>query len=126
MPGRLYKTIRDEPPFTGDGEYGLGWQIGRYKNEKVIYHHGGFPGYRSHISFMPGKRIAVAVLVNDGSAGGRTGHMLATYAYEWWRCKRWRWEAEAFDKQLQDLVDSYEKGKNMLASQLKEQNEYHS
>lgn len=109
------KTIRDEPPFTGDGEYGLGWQIGRYKNEKVIYHHGGFPGYRSHISFMPGKRIAVAVLVNDGSAGGRTGHMLATYAYEWWL--QTANVSEVFDKQLQDLVDSYEKGKkNMLAS----------
>ena len=53
------KTRRDQAPFVGDGEYGLGWQIGKYKNEKVIYHHGGFPGYRSHISFMPDKKIAV-------------------------------------------------------------------
>jgi CubicO group peptidase (beta-lactamase class C family) len=108
-------TKRDNAPFTGDGEYGLGWQIGKYKNEKVIYHHGGFPGYNSHISFMPDKKIAVAVLVNDGSVGGRTGHMLATYAYEWW-LQTANME-ELYAKQLQDLADSYEKGKKgMVAS----------
>ena len=39
------KSTRNEPPFSGDGEYGLGWQIGKYRNEKVIYHHGGYSGY---------------------------------------------------------------------------------
>ena len=108
------KTTRDAPPFTGDGEYGLGWQIGKYKNEKVIYHHGGFPGYRSHISFMPDKRIAVAVLVNDGSAGGRAGHMLATYAYDWW-LRTADLEAD-YSKQLQELYDGYERGKQQIAA----------
>jgi hypothetical protein len=103
------KTQRDQAPFTGEGEYGLGWQIGNYKNEKVIYHHGGFPGYRSHISFMPDKKIAVSVLINDGSAGGRAGHLLATYAYEWWL--QTENMEELYDKQLQDLADSFEKSK---------------
>ena len=62
---RIYEDRADEPPFTGDGEYGLGWQIGKYRNEKVIYHHGGFAGYRSHVSFMPEKKIGVGVLVNS-------------------------------------------------------------
>ncbi len=106
------KTTRAQEPFVGDGEYGLGWQIGKYKGEKVIYHHGGFPGYRSHISFMPEKKIAVAVLTNDGSIGGRAGHMLATYAYEWWLQKVN--VEEVYEKQLQDLVDVYEKGKTGL------------
>src|SRR5256714_2828611 len=59
------KSTRNEPPFSSDGEYGLGWQIGTYRNEKGIYHHGGYPGYRSHGSFMPEERIAVRGLVNN-------------------------------------------------------------
>src|SRR5262249_11358831 len=59
------KSTRNEPPFSADGEYGLGWQIGNYRDERVIYHHGGYPGYRSHVSFMPEKRVAVGVLVNN-------------------------------------------------------------
>ncbi|HLG38740.1 MAG TPA: serine hydrolase, partial [Chitinophagaceae bacterium] len=97
---------------VGDGEYGLGWQIGKYKNEKVIYHHGGFPGYRSHISFMPDKKIAVAVLINDGSAGGRASHLLATYVYEWWL--QIENMEDVYAKQLQELVDAFEKGKKSM------------
>lgn len=78
------QTTRDEPPFTGNGEYGLGWQIGKYRSEKIIYHHGGFPGWSSHVSFMPEKKIGVVVLINESTAGGNVGHMLATYAYDWW------------------------------------------
>jgi len=106
------KTTREQPPFVGDGEYGLGWQIGKYKNEKVIYHHGGFPGYSSHISFMPGKKIAVAVMINDGTVGGRAGHLLATYAYDWW-LQEGNVE-EIYAKQLQDLADAYEKRKQSI------------
>jgi len=75
-------TEREQPPFSGAGEYGLGWQIGRYKDNRVIYHHGGFPGYRSHISYLPDQKIGVAVLVNEGSIGGRVADLLATYAYD--------------------------------------------
>jgi hypothetical protein len=103
------KTVREVPPFTGEGEYGLGWQIGKYKNDRVIYHHGGFPGYQSHISFMPDKRIAVAVLTNDGFAGGRAVHLLATYAYDLLLGSP-NVESD-YSKQLQEFVDSYEKGK---------------
>jgi len=39
------ETMREGEPFVGPGQYGLGWQIGKYRNETVIYHHGGFPGY---------------------------------------------------------------------------------
>lgn len=76
------KSTRNEPPFSGDGEYGLGWQIGKYKTDKVIYHHGGYPGYRSHVSFMPDKKIAVGVLVNNDFAGGRAADIMAAYAYD--------------------------------------------
>ena len=78
------KSTRNDPPFSGDGEYGLGWQIGKYRNEKVVYHHGGYPGYRSHVSFMPERKIAVGVFVNNDALGGRLADILAAYAYDWW------------------------------------------
>lgn len=78
------KSTRNQPPFSGDGEYGLGWQIGTYHNEKVIYHHGGYPGYRSHVSFIPDQKIAIGVLVNNDVLGGRLADLLAAYAYDWW------------------------------------------
>lgn len=106
------RTTREEPPFIGEGEYGLGWQIGKYRNEKVIYHHGGYPGYRSHVSFLPDKKVGVGVLVNNDSAGSRAADMLATLAYDWWL------GAENVDadyaKQAQDLADAYEKRKQQL------------
>jgi CubicO group peptidase (beta-lactamase class C family) len=64
------KNVRDEQPFTGEGEYGLGWQIGKYRQEKVIYHHGGYPGYNNHFSYLPEKKIAVGIALNSG--GHRT------------------------------------------------------
>jgi CubicO group peptidase (beta-lactamase class C family) len=102
-------TEREQPPFSGAGEYGLGWQIGKYKGNKVIYHHGGFPGYRSHISYLPEKKIGVAVLVNEGTIGGRVADLIATYAYD--RLLQGV-EAEAdYAKQLQETFTAYQAGK---------------
>jgi CubicO group peptidase (beta-lactamase class C family) len=98
-------NTRNQPPFPGDGEYGLGWQIGKYGQEKVIYHHGGYPGYNNHFSFLPEKKIAVAVVTNNGTVGGRAIHVIATYAYDWWLKTE---NAEAnYAKQLDDLVAAY-------------------
>jgi len=58
--------IAKPPPFSGDGGRGLGWQIGKYRNEGVIYHHGGYPGYRSNVSFMPYQKVALGVLIKSG------------------------------------------------------------
>jgi CubicO group peptidase (beta-lactamase class C family) len=109
------KSTRNEPPFSGDGEYGLGWQIGKYRNEKVIYHHGGYPGYRSHVSFMPDKKIAVGVLVNNDAIGGRLADMLAAYAYDWW-LQTENFEAD-YAKQVQDTVKAYEDRKQGIAAE---------
>lgn len=108
-------STRNEPPFSGDGEYGLGWQIGKYRNEKVIYHHGGYPGYRSHVSFMPDKKIAVGVLVNNDALGGRLSDMLGAYAYDWW-LQTENLEAD-YAKQLQDTVKGYESRTQRIAAE---------
>ena len=109
------KSTRNEPPFSGDGEYGLGWQIGTYRNEKVIYHHGGYPGYRSHVSFMPEKKIAIGVLVNNDTLGGRLADMLAVYGYDWW-LRTENFEAD-YAKQLQETVTAYESRKQGIAAE---------
>ena len=112
------KSTRNEPPFSGDGEYGLGWQIGKYRNEKVIYHHGGYPGYRSHVSFMPDKKVAVGVMVNNDALGGRLADMLAAYAYDWW-LRTENFEAD-YAKQLQETVERYESRKQAIAAEATE------
>lgn len=100
------KSTRNEPPFAGEGEYGLGWQIGKYRTEKVIYHHGGFAGYRSHVSFMPERKISVGVLVNNDLVGGRAADILATYAYDWWLNAE-NLEAD-YAKRLAEFATAYE------------------
>jgi CubicO group peptidase (beta-lactamase class C family) len=111
-------STRNEPPFSGDGEYGLGWQIGKYRNEKVIYHHGGYPGYRSHVSFMPEKKVAVGVLVNNDTLGARLADMLAAYVYDWWLHTE-NFEAD-YDKQLQQTVAEYESRTKGIAAEAAE------
>ncbi len=103
------QSTRNSPPFSGDGEYGLGWQIGKYKTDKVIYHHGGYAGYRTHVSYMPDKRIGVGVLVNNDLAGGRVADMLAAYAYDLWNGTA-NLETD-YAKQLQDFADLYARRK---------------
>ena len=109
------KSTRNEPPFSGDGEYGLGWQIGKYRNEKVVYHHGGYPGYRSHVSFMPETKVAVGVLVNNDTLGGRLADMLAAYAYDWW-LQTENLEAD-YSRQLQETLTAYDKRKQGIAAE---------
>jgi CubicO group peptidase (beta-lactamase class C family) len=99
-------VTRTIPPFTGLSQYGLGWVIGTYKKETVIYHFGGFPGYSGHISFMPGKKIGVAIVTNEGNAGSRVAALLATYAYDWWL--RTGGMDTIYPKKEKELIESYE------------------
>jgi CubicO group peptidase (beta-lactamase class C family) len=50
--------------------YALGWQVGTYGGDTLLHHFGGFPGFDAHVSFMPGRRVGVAVLTNGGFGGG--------------------------------------------------------
>jgi hypothetical protein len=109
-------VVRNDPPFTGNGKYGLGWQIGQYKGEPVVYHFGGFPGWSSHISYMPDQKIGVAVMINESSAGGRIGQLLATYAYDRLLGKETN---ENYEKQLADIVSQYAKFKQQVVAGFK-------
>ena len=63
--------------------YGLGWQIGRYGDDDLIHHFGNFSGSRAHVSFMPGRGLGVAVMVNEDAFAGELADLVANYAYDW-------------------------------------------
>lgn len=69
--------------FFNPAEYGYGWSFSDFGGQKVLHHFGGFPGYMTHISFMPEKGIGVAVFVNEAVAGYRLMNLFAAYAYDW-------------------------------------------
>jgi CubicO group peptidase (beta-lactamase class C family) len=108
------ETEREMQPFTGKSSYGLGWYIGKYQNEKITYHFGGFPGYRSHISFMPDKKIGLAILVNESSIGSMAADLIATYAYNIWLHPEEN--DESYTKKIQSLLAAHENNKKGVAS----------
>ncbi len=95
-----------EFPYNGEG-YGEGWEIGTFKDQKVIYHFGGFPGFFTHVSFMPEKKLGVAVMVNDAGAGYHLMHLLANYAYD--SLLETEGTQEYYQQQLAELSERLEK-----------------
>ena len=63
--------------------YGLGWQVGRYRDDVLIHHFGNFAGSRAHVSLMPERRLGVSVMINEDAVGGDLADLVANYAYDW-------------------------------------------
>ncbi len=61
--------------------YGLGWIRSNYNGKLLIHHFGSYVGTRSHISFMPGEKIGVAILINDDGDAFYTPDLFADYVY---------------------------------------------
>lgn len=57
---------------------GLGWMIGNYKGERVIYHGGHIEGFVSLTAILPSRNIALAILCNTNSAGF---HLITTLTH---------------------------------------------
>jgi CubicO group peptidase (beta-lactamase class C family) len=62
--------------------YGLGWQISLVGSDTLLHHGGGFPGFATHMSFMPQHRVGVAVMTNNGELGGPLAELLAMAIYD--------------------------------------------
>lgn len=77
-------TEREKRGGFGTEGCALGWQIGSYADHQVLHHSGGYPGFRSLISFMPGEKVGVAIFVNEGTVGSLLPDALAAWAYDWW------------------------------------------
>ena len=69
-------------PYVRTG-YGLGWQVGRYGDDLLVHHFGNFSGSRAHVSFMPERRLGVAVMINEDAFAGDLADLVANYAYDW-------------------------------------------
>jgi len=69
-------------PYARTG-YGLGWRIGRYGDDLLLHHFGNFAGSRAHVSFMPERRIGVAVMINEDAFAGDLADVVANYVYDW-------------------------------------------
>jgi hypothetical protein len=63
--------------------YGLGWYSGPYQGGTLYHSFGGFVGARSHVSFLPGRDVGVAVLTNDEGIGFALADIVAAYVYDW-------------------------------------------
>jgi len=96
----------------GANRYSLGWNIGRYGDEDVFFHYGGFAGFRAHVSYIPARRIGVAVLANDSSIGGRLGDAVAKYAYG--RASGDATAAATFDAAVRTLADGVGPGRDAV------------
>ena len=68
-------------PFRRYG-YGLGWYWSDYGGDTLLHHFGSYDGARAHVSFMPDRRIGVAVLVNASGPVAGVADLVATYAYD--------------------------------------------
>jgi CubicO group peptidase (beta-lactamase class C family) len=62
--------------------WSLGWDLATYENDTMLQRFGDFQGFRSHVSFMPERRIGVVVLSNGGGASSPLTDLIATYVYD--------------------------------------------
>lgn len=65
-------------PRTG---YAWGWYTGDYKGRRLLHHFGAFPGFHSHLSFMPAEGIGLVVLNNEDALSAQTTNLIADYVY---------------------------------------------
>jgi CubicO group peptidase (beta-lactamase class C family) len=62
------RTVRSETQIG----YALGWNVMLRGADTMYVHGGGFPGFATHMSFMPQQRIGVALFANNSELGAVT------------------------------------------------------
>jgi len=60
--------------------WGAGWDIGTYEGERMVSRFGSYHTTRSHLSFLPGRRIG-AVVMSSGGLSALTD-IIAAFAYD--------------------------------------------
>ena len=61
--------------------WGAGWDIGTYEGERMVSRFGGYSSTRSHLGFLPRRRIGV-VAMSTGGLGSSLTDVIAAYAYD--------------------------------------------
>ncbi len=100
--------------FPGSG-YGLGWYAGEANGATLYYSMGGFPGARSHMSFMPAHDLGVVALSNDDGVGEMLADLVAIYAYAWFAEGR-EAAAAAGAQWLERVTQEYAGRRNRMAA----------
>ena len=78
---RQVETTAQREMFKASG-YGFGWYQADYNGDKILFHLGGFEGFRAHVSFMPERKIGVAIVTNSGGWSGGLLSFLAAHVYD--------------------------------------------
>ena len=66
--------------FTRSG-WGAGWDLGDYEGEPMVSRFGSYASTRSHLSFLPRRRIGVVAMTNGRPAWSATD-LIAAFAYD--------------------------------------------
>jgi CubicO group peptidase (beta-lactamase class C family) len=61
--------------------YGLGWNLAAVNGDTLLTHGGGFPGFATAVSLMPGRRLGIVVMVNNGDLGGALTELASQAVY---------------------------------------------
>ena len=61
--------------------WGAGWDIGTYEGERMISRFGGYHSFRSHLSFLPRRRVGVVAITNGG-LGSTLTDVIAALTYD--------------------------------------------
>ena len=61
--------------------WGAGWDVGSYEGERMISRFGSYHSFRSHLSFLPRRRIGV-VAISNGGLGSTLTDMIAALTYD--------------------------------------------
>jgi CubicO group peptidase (beta-lactamase class C family) len=61
--------------------WGAGWNIGRYEGERMVSRFGSYHSTRSHLSFLPARRVGVVAMANGGP-GSRVTDIVAALVYD--------------------------------------------
>lgn len=60
--------------------WAAGWDIGTYEGEPMVSRFGGYSSIRTHLSFLPARRIGVVAIATGGA--GQSTDLVATLAYD--------------------------------------------
>jgi CubicO group peptidase (beta-lactamase class C family) len=60
--------------------WGAGWDIGTYEGERMVSRFGSYSSTRSHVSFLPGRRVGVVAMASAGPSV--ITDIVAAFAYD--------------------------------------------
>lgn len=112
----IAKQTRDQSKrfayFDREG-WGAGWDIGTYEGERMVSRFGSYHSTRSHVSFLPGRRIGVVAMSSAGPSV--VTDIIAAFVYD---LEAGRPDARAkAEERLADLRRRMSEGKKASATQ---------